>query len=645
MKKILIIITCLLLSVNLLGQTPDKISYQAVIRDAGQNIMANQAIGMRISILQGAVNGPIVYSETHDVISSSNGLVTANIGDGMVSTGNFNSIDWAIGPYYIKTETDPYGGTNYSNTGVSQVLSVPYALYAKTSGSSTPGPAGADGLSAYQIWLSQGNSGTEADFIASLQGMHGINGIDGINGFDGPQGPQGDPGPPGIHGSSAYEIWLNQGNSGTEADFIASLQGMHGINGSDGINGLDGPQGPQGDPGPPGANGSSAYEIWLNQGHTGTEADFIASLQGSPGMHGINGMDGINGLDGPQGPQGDPGASGADGLSAYQIWLNQGNSGSESDFIASLQGQPGMHGINGADGINGLDGPQGPQGEPGPPGPMGPQGPTGPQGSSLVQSLTVVGDSIVLSDGGGIIPSGVQQLDHVLSEGTNAGAQPILNTSQIAIGTASPSNGAALEVNSTTGAVLFPRMNSSQRDAINAENGMVIYNTESGKFQGYAYGQSSIEGTGQIAGIGHFQDETMGQTITTSAAGRLASIKAEVAISINAGDILVNIYDSPNGALLTSSINAVHDPDPTNETYILGQWNFNNIDLIAGTTYYIEFITSSGDPIQVKTSNSDIYAGGMHYRGSSGNVSVAGSGEFDLNFILVLESLNWYDLH
>jgi hypothetical protein len=103
-------------------------SYQAVIRDAGNALVTSHAVGMRISILQGSVSGTVVYSETQTPTTNVNGLISIEIGGG---TG-FDVINWATGPYYIKTETDPTGSTSYTIIGTSQLLSVPYALYAKT---------------------------------------------------------------------------------------------------------------------------------------------------------------------------------------------------------------------------------------------------------------------------------------------------------------------------------------------------------------------------------------------------------------------------------------------------------------------------------------------------------------------------------
>ena len=120
----------LLLTLSSFAQAPEKMSYQAVIRAASNTLVTNQPVGMQISVLQGS---KAVYEETQTPTSNTNGLVSLEIGTGTVISGSFTAIDWSAGTYFIKTETDPTGGTNYTITGTSQLLSVPYALYAKTS--------------------------------------------------------------------------------------------------------------------------------------------------------------------------------------------------------------------------------------------------------------------------------------------------------------------------------------------------------------------------------------------------------------------------------------------------------------------------------------------------------------------------------
>ena len=132
MKSIVISIVFSLVIHLAYGQSPEGFSYQAVIRGADNALLANQRLGIRVSILQGNIDGPAVYSEIHDVSTNTNGLYSLQIGNGNVFSGTFNIIDWADGPYFISTETDPEGGSNYTIVGTSQLLSVPYALHAKT---------------------------------------------------------------------------------------------------------------------------------------------------------------------------------------------------------------------------------------------------------------------------------------------------------------------------------------------------------------------------------------------------------------------------------------------------------------------------------------------------------------------------------
>lgn len=128
MKKILTVLAVLFYTATTWAQTPQKMSYQAVIRDNTKNIISNHTVGMKISILQGSATGATVYSETQKPATNVYGLVSIQIGGG----DGFNEINWANGPYFIKTEIDPLGGIAYSITGTSQLLSIPYALMAKT---------------------------------------------------------------------------------------------------------------------------------------------------------------------------------------------------------------------------------------------------------------------------------------------------------------------------------------------------------------------------------------------------------------------------------------------------------------------------------------------------------------------------------
>ena len=178
-----------------------------------------------------------------------------------------------------------------------------------TGATGAAGAAGAAGKSAYQVWLDQGNEGSEQDFLDSLVGPQG------------PQGAKGDKGDTGATGATGPQ----------------GPQGQQGIQGETGATGPQGDKGDTGATGATGATGKSAYQSWLDQGHTGTEADFIASLKGETGAKGDTGATG------PQGPQGEKGDTGETGATGAQ----------------------GPKGDTGATGATGPQGPKGDQGNPG----------------------------------------------------------------------------------------------------------------------------------------------------------------------------------------------------------------------------------------------------------------------------------------
>jgi hypothetical protein len=355
-------------------------------------------------------------------INASQTKYVCNGAQGPAGQNGANGIDGAAGPQGpqgpqgLQGEQGPIGLTGpqgpAGQNGIDGAVG-PQGPIGLTGPQGIQGPAGLngangqDGLSAYQIWLNSGNTGTEAQFLTSIQGAQGPIGL------TGPAGPQGAAGVNGTNG-------------------IDGAQGPQGIQGPNGINGIDGatgPQGPIGLTGPAGANGLSAYEIAVQNGYIGTETQWLSTAivgpqgpqgiqgeqgpigltgpQGPAGINGTNGIDGTTGpqgpqgvqgpqgpqgLTGPQGPAGPNGTNGQDGLSAYQIWLNNGNTGTEAQFLASLQGPQGPQGIqgltgpqgpagqNGTNGIDGATGPQGLQGPIGLTGPQGPQGLTGLQG-------------------------------------------------------------------------------------------------------------------------------------------------------------------------------------------------------------------------------------------------------------------------
>jgi uncharacterized protein (TIGR02145 family) len=166
MKKRLLSFLFLCLPVWVYSQVPQRFSYQAVLRSANGQILASQPVSMRISLLQGSETGTSVYVETQNASTNSLGLISLQIGGGTAASGNMNSINWANGPFFIKTETDPEGGINFELNGISQLLSVPYALYAN---SANPAPGTAAGQMLYwdgNAWvkINPGNQGQTLTF-------------------------------------------------------------------------------------------------------------------------------------------------------------------------------------------------------------------------------------------------------------------------------------------------------------------------------------------------------------------------------------------------------------------------------------------------------------------------------------------------
>jgi hypothetical protein len=209
---------------------PQGINYQAVVYSDNVNenpglevpgqLLMNQSIGVRFTILVTSATGTEVYKETHTTNTDNFGLFTLIIGQGnQISAQSFDAIDWGAGYHFLKVEIDKSGGTNYLDMGTQQMWSVPYALYAK--------------------YAETAGNGID-DIIDNGDGTITFNYTDGSSYTTGPlgaPGPQGATGVDGQDGASAYEIWLAQGNIGTETDFINSLTGPQGPQGTDGAPG------------------------------------------------------------------------------------------------------------------------------------------------------------------------------------------------------------------------------------------------------------------------------------------------------------------------------------------------------------------------------------------------------------------------
>ena len=168
--KNLIALTFLIVQFSCFGQAPEGVNYQAVIRDNAGNPLENNAVGLKITIYQASINGAVMYEETFASNTDNFGLVNLVIGEGNALSGDFASIDWATGPYFVEIGADENGGVDYQTMGTQQLMSVPYALYAKTAGNAPQGPQGVQG--------DQGPQGNQGD-----PGQQGDPGNDGVNGL------------------------------------------------------------------------------------------------------------------------------------------------------------------------------------------------------------------------------------------------------------------------------------------------------------------------------------------------------------------------------------------------------------------------------------------------------------------------------
>jgi hypothetical protein len=177
MKKLLLVLAMALsLPLAIFSQSaPQMFNYQGVARDNGGNVLANQAIGLQISVLSGSNVGPTVFEETHNVTTNNFGLFNLMIGSGTAVTGVLSDVDWGAEAHWVKVAMDASGGSSYTEMGTSQLLSVPYALYAETSGNTVPG-------SDKQVTFNDGGeAGADAEFVYDKTSNHMAIGTSTVN--------------------------------------------------------------------------------------------------------------------------------------------------------------------------------------------------------------------------------------------------------------------------------------------------------------------------------------------------------------------------------------------------------------------------------------------------------------------------------
>src|SRR6478672_3095854 len=135
MKKFfLAILLPIIMGLTAVAQAPAGISYQAVVRNGSGAIVTSSAVSFRVQLLRGSNTGPVSYMEDQQVTTNQYGLANFLIGSGVAQTGDFDTINWSGGSYYLKISVDAQGGTNYQEVSLSQLQSVPFALYAERAG-------------------------------------------------------------------------------------------------------------------------------------------------------------------------------------------------------------------------------------------------------------------------------------------------------------------------------------------------------------------------------------------------------------------------------------------------------------------------------------------------------------------------------
>ena len=437
MKKIFTFLFVMMLTVaSLFAQAPQRMSYQAVVRNSNNALVTEQNVSVRLSILQGSATGAAVYTETHTATTNVNGLLTVEVGGGN-SSQNFSQIPWGMGPFYLKSEIDPEGGINYSIESVQQLLSVPYALYAASAGN-VPAIAVTPTDTGYVLVMTLPN-GTVQTYVL----RHGQQGPAGPTGPAGPAGPQGIQGPAGQDGANGTNgqdgispiVTTSATATGTQVT-ITDFNGPHtftilnGTNGTNGANGQDG-VGIQSITGPVTSGLNDTYTIHFTNGQT---TNFVVhnGAQGQQGPAGPTGQQGLQGIQGAPGFSPTVTTASAPNGNGTVVTITDANGPHSFTILNGINGTNGTNGTNGQDGqdgvsptvtyaetpigvavtitdasgphtftiLNGEPGPAGPQGNQGiqgPAGAQGVQGPAGPAGFSPTVAAVKAGDSTVVT--------------------------------------------------------------------------------------------------------------------------------------------------------------------------------------------------------------------------------------------------------
>ena len=504
------------------AQAPQNMNYQAVVRDAqGAPLPSGTVVSVKFQIHDGSQSGNVVFTETTMATTNQFGLITLGIG----AIGNLGAVNWASGAKYLQVLIDPAGGSNFSDMGTSQLLSVPYALFAGNS-TGTMGATGATGL-------------------PGINGTNGATGVTGATGQQGIQGIQGVAGPTGVNGATgAAGVQGMQGVAGA-----TGLQGAQGIAGPTGLQGLPGVAGPTGLAGVDGAAGATGI-----QGLQGTAG--ATGPQGAPGVTGPSGQDGANGATGATGLQGAQGIAGPTGLQGVQGVA--GPSGQDgANGATGATGLQGLQGVAGPSGLNGVTGATGIQGVQGIAGPTGAQGITGATGQNGINGVTGA-TGLQGPTGAGGLNGTLNYVVKFTPNGITGGNSIIYdNGNAVGIGTASP--GDTLTVNGSGGIWNNNKVN------FYADNGI----TQKGFVGNYASGSDfSIASTGGTNWM------------------RIGSNNGDIAFfpdNTAAGGLSPNVVFTPGGNV---GIGTIFPGNTLTVNGGEGIWNGNSIDFYtnSGTT-------------------------------------------------------------
>ncbi len=644
MKKLklpLIIFSAMLLQLTnaRAQQVPQTLTYQSVLRNSSNALVANTAVGIKISVLQGNDPGIAVYVETQTATTNANGLVSLQIGAGTAAIGTFSQIDWANGPYFIKTETDPTGGSNYSIVGTQQLLSVPYALYAAKSGGNAFETTAMDPTAIYNT--NPGNVGIGTDLPSEkldvagnlkVRGNMTVNGT--LNNMN--IGNLGSGTTNVALGDNAYST--NASGDGNTSIGFAAMQNSTTAWNNVAVGAV--------------ALGSNTTGFWNNaigwgslMGNTtgiqniglgnntlttnttgsqntaiGNQSDVAASdLNNATAIGNFAIVDASNkiqlgntdvtsvntsgtytgaGFKTPNGTSSQflmadgsvsTGAAGPQGV--------QGPAG--NDGAVGPQGPAGNDGAVGPQGLQGLQGPAGNDGAAGPQGVQGPAGPQGPAGSDATVSITSIANTS--NANGGTINMNTGALSLAPADATNGGvvttsdqifsgsklfSANIAANGTLGVGTINPETSAKLEVKSTTQGFLPPRMTYTQRNYIfNPVTGLVLFCTDCGPV--FIGGELQVFSGGMWRNLmGNAASLATPSVESTTAATNITPTTATSGGYINNNGGYYTSFErgvcwgtSPNPTIANSRTNEV--------TYSLGTYTASLTGLFANTVYYV----------------------------------------------------------